>query len=165
MAPILLTYFKGNDQTDEAVACLSYTGREEVMCEHDAQPPTAPTILVVEDDDATRGFYEDLLMMEGYRVVSAATGQSALARMAAHPIDAIVLDYRLPDTTGEEVCRQMRTIVASKVPILMVTADQSPGLEDQARAAGATAFLAKPFDPDDLLGWIAALIPPSARVA
>jgi len=151
------------DWTDEAVVGLSCTGEEEVMSEHDVQPPAASTILVVEDDDATRNFYEDLLMMEGYRVVSAATGHLAMVQVAAQSMDAIVLDYRLPDATGEHVCRQIRTVVASNVPILMVTADQSPGLEAEARAAGATAFLAKPFDPDELLGWIAALIPPEAH--
>jgi len=111
------------------------------MSERDVQPPAASTILVVEDDDATRNFYEDLLMMEGYRVVSAATGHLAMVQVAAQSMDAIVLDYRLPDATGEQVCRQIRTVVASNVPILMVTADQSPGLEAEARAAGATAFL------------------------
>src|SRR3954447_9447427 len=117
------------------------------------------TIFVVEDHSATLSFYTDLLIDGGYHVVTATSGQAALARVTAQPIDGVILDYRLPDMSGVEVCQQLRAIVAATVPILIITADRPPGLEADARAAGATSFLEKPIDIADLLGQLGALLP------
>ncbi len=119
-----------------------------------AQPQGADarTVLVIEDDEDTREFVEDLLSMAGYMVLGAASGKAALAQVAAHPIDVILLDRRLPDADGIELCRRLRGQVDSAVPIILVTADRSPGLEAAARDAGATDFLPKPYLPADLLG-------------
>ncbi len=116
------------------------------------EPPNARTVLVIEDDEDTRQFVEDLLTMEGYTVLGAATGQAALAKVAAHPIDVILLDRRLPDADGVELCRRLRDHIDGGAPIILVTADRTPGLEAAARAAGATDFLLKPYRPADLLG-------------
>ena len=118
------------------------------------QGANARTVLVIEDDEDTRAFEEDLLAMEGYAVLGAASGQAALAQVAAHRIDVILLDRRLPDADGIELCRRLREHVDGVVPIILVTADHSPGLEAAAREAGATTFVRKPFLPDDLLGLL-----------
>src|SRR4051812_19137515 len=94
------------------------------------------TILVVEDDDDTRHFFRDLLEVEGYQIITVASGQTALQTAAEQPLDAVVLDYRLPDMSGIQVCRQLRALVQLAVPILVVTADHYLRLEADARAAG-----------------------------
>jgi DNA-binding response OmpR family regulator len=113
-------------------------------------PPTTQ-ILVVEDDLDTREFYEVLLADEGYHVLAASTGQQALAHVAVQPVNAIVLDRRLPDFDGVDLCRLLRQRVGTSVPIIFVTADRDPALEATARTAGITDFLLKPFHPADLL--------------
>lgn len=116
------------------------------------QNSNARTVLVIEDDEDTRQFVEELLIMSGYAVLGAATGQAALAQVAAHRIDVILLDRRLPDTDGVTLCPRLREHVDGAVPIILVTADRSPDLEAAARAAGAADFLLKPYLPMDLLG-------------
>ncbi len=117
------------------------------------------TILVVEDDTDTREFYEALLRAAGYEVLSASSGQQTRALVATRPVDGVLLDYRLPDTIGRELCQELRTVLGPHVPILLVTAGRDPMLEPQAYAAGATAFLGKPFNPDVLLALLAADVP------
>ncbi len=114
-------------------------------------PREATRILVVEDDLDTREFYEYLLTAEDYRVLSASTGQEALAHVAAQSVQGVVLDRRLPDVDGVNLCRLLRQRVEPHVPIIFVTADREPTLEAAARAAGITDFLLKPFHPVDLL--------------
>ena len=114
-------------------------------------PPQRTRMLVVEDDLDTREFYEDLLTSEGYDVLGAGTGQAALAHVAAQPVQGIVLDRRLPDFDGVQLCRLLRQRLGSDVPIIFVTADRDPELEGTARTAGITDFVLKPFDPADLL--------------
>jgi DNA-binding response OmpR family regulator len=116
------------------------------------QGSNARTVLVIEDDEDTRQFVEDLLIMSGYAVLGAATGQAALTHVAAQRIDVILLDRRLPDADGVMLCPRLREHIDGVVPIILVTADRSPGLEAAARAAGATDFLLKPYLPADLLG-------------
>ena len=129
------------------------------------------TILVVEDDPDTREFYEALLRAAGYAVLSASSGQQTRALVATRPFDAVLLDYRLPDTIGSgvpdpiglDLCRELRAALGPDVPILLVTAGRDPMLEPQAYAAGATAFLGKPFNPDVLLALLAADVPGADR--
>src|ERR671916_3272888 len=113
--------------------------------------PQTTRMLVVEDDLDTREFYEDMLIAEGYQVLAASTGEQALAQVAAQPVQGIVLDRRLPDVDGIQLCRLFRQHLGAQVPIIMVTADRDPELEATARAAGITTFLLKPFDPTELL--------------
>ena len=116
--------------------------------------PTSPQtirILVVEDDLDTREFYEVLLMSEGYPVVAAGTGHEALAHVADEVVQCIVLDRRLPDFDGVQLCGLLREHVDPDVPIIFVTADRDPALKATARQAGITDFLLKPFNPTDLV--------------
>ncbi len=128
------------------------------MTSQEADPPVAPTLLVVEDDLDTLEFYELFLIDEGYRVLAASTGKAALEHVAARQVQGIVLDRRLPDFDGVNLCRLLRQRVDGNVPIILVTADREPALEATARAAGITAFLLKPFHPPDLLDYIRRLI-------
>lgn len=121
------------------------------MTQAPSQPNQRTTILVVENDFDTLEFYEILLMAESYQVRAASTGQAALAYVAIHPLNGIVLDRRLPDFDGLHLCRLLREHVGTQVPIIFVTADREPALESLGRAAGIMDFLLKPFHPADLL--------------
>jgi len=109
------------------------------------QPTPARTILVVDDDEATRTFEEDLLLLAGYTVRKVASGAAALASVVAAPIDVILPDYWLPATGGVTLCRRLQEYIAADVPIIIITADHTPGIEGLARDAGATGLLLKPF--------------------
>jgi DNA-binding response OmpR family regulator len=121
------------------------------------------TILVVEDDPDTREFYESLLLATGYAVLSASSGQQTRAVVATRTVDGVLLDYRLPDTIGLELCQDLRAALGPDVPILLVTADRDPMLATWAHTAGATAYLGKPFEPDVLLTLLTAYVPGEDR--
>lgn len=113
-------------------------------------------ILVVEDDTAMILFYIDLLETTGHAVTVAVNGQVALAHAVDTPILAILLDYRLGDDNGLEVCRYLRAHIGLSVPIIVLTAERDPAVREEAFAAGATDFLLKPFETDALLTVLAA---------
>jgi two-component system response regulator MprA len=121
-------------------------------------PPVPARILVVEDDAATSEFFVDLLSMAGYATHVAASGQAALAVLRAHPVNVVLLDRWLPDMDGLAVCRAIRAAIDATVPIILLTAERSPGLEVAAQDAGITTYLLKPFLPDVLLERVAALL-------
>ena len=102
-------------------------------------------VLVIEDDDSLRAAVRRALLLGGYEVLAAQTGQEGLLKAEADVPDAIVLDLGLPDIDGMEVCRRLRR-VGNRTPILMLTArdaveDRVEGLE-----AGADDYLIKPYD-------------------
>ena len=109
-------------------------------------------VLVVEDEDAIASPLAEGLRREGYEVERVATGAEALA---APPADVVLLDLRLPDVDGFEVCRTLRA--RSSVPIIMVTArgeevDRVVGLE-----LGADDYVVKPFGLRELVARIRAV--------
>jgi DNA-binding response OmpR family regulator len=113
------------------------------------------SVLVVEDDPDTAEFLELLLSQAGYHVTLARSGRDGLARARKHAPTAVLLDYRLPDMFGVDVCHQLRAEQGPDMPIIIMSAD-GPIIEPAARAAGATAFLHKPLAPDVLLELLAA---------
>lgn len=113
--------------------------------------------MLVEDDAKLARFLGRVLQEEAYAVETCASGTAALAALAAHPPDVVILDWMLPDGDGTDICREARRR-ANEVPILMLTArgelaDKVTGLE-----SGADDYLAKPFEVDELLARIKALI-------
>src|SRR5438270_1026777 len=114
-------------------------------------------ILLVEDEPGLILTISDLLSAEGYRVESAADGDAGLAKAASKEFALIVLDVMLPRKTGFDVCRELRE-KGIDTPILMLTAktqvvDRVVGLK-----LGADDYLAKPFDPAELLARLEALL-------
>src|SRR6266581_4441201 len=114
-------------------------------------------ILLVEDEPGLILTISDLLSAEGYQVESAADGDAGLAKAASKEFALIVLDVMLPRKTGFDVCRELRQ-TGIDTPILMLTAktqvvDRVVGLK-----LGADDYLAKPFDPAELLARIEALL-------
>ena len=115
----------------------------------------APFILIVDDEWMNRELLEAYLKMGGYRVGQANSGERALDMIAQEPPALVILDVRLSGISGLEVCRRLKASAATRaIPILMVTALESPDDQQQAADAGADAFIAKPFEMETLLARI-----------
>src|SRR6266540_5183993 len=114
-------------------------------------------VLVVDDDPAVLDSLERALRMEGYRVDAVAAGFEALDRQQRDPADAVVLDLRLPDLDGLEVCRRLRA-AGDATAVLMLTARDAVGERVAGLDAGADDYLVKPFALDELLARLRALL-------
>lgn len=120
-------------------------------------------VLVAEDDPSLLLLYRIWLEADGYEVRTATDGVRALTTIADDGLpDAAVLDVELPRLDGLDVCRFLR-LQSSTLPIIFVTALEEA--REDAFAAGANEFLAKPSDPDRLLRVVRTLRPPSQRKA
>src|SRR5204862_7591232 len=114
-------------------------------------------LLIIEDELPMRTALKDCLESEGYRVLTAADGESGLQRALDEKPDLILLDIMLPRLDGFALCAELRRL-ANPVPILMLTAkgqveDRVTGLD-----AGADDYLVKPFSTEELLARIRALL-------
>ena len=114
-------------------------------------------ILVVDDDRAVREALERALGLEGFDVELAADGAQALAAVERREPDAIVLDVLMPGVDGLEVCRLLRK-AQSRVPILMLTVRDELGDRIEGLDAGADDYLGKPFELEELLARVRALL-------
>lgn len=114
-------------------------------------------MLIVEDEEPTLEAVHRLLRQAGYTPIGVRSGSEALDHFEAAGADLVVLDLMLPDLDGFEVCRRLRRR-ADFIPIVMLTARQ--GLEDKlvGLEIGANAYLAKPFEPRELVAHIRALL-------
>ncbi|NOZ29917.1 MAG: response regulator transcription factor [Chloroflexi bacterium] len=113
-------------------------------------------VLIIEDEANIADFLRRGLLYEGYSVEVAPDGETGLAAARDRPPDIVILDLMLPGIDGMEVCRRLRA--ASDVPILMLTAkdavpDRVAGLD-----AGADDYLVKPFDFEELLARLRAIL-------
>jgi two-component system, OmpR family, response regulator len=115
------------------------------------------SLLLVEDDERVRRFVVQGLEAEGYVVATAADGQQGLTRARAEPFDLLILDVMLPHFSGRELCRHLRAANV-RTPILMLTALDAVEDKVEGLRGGADDYLTKPFDFDELLARIEALI-------
>ncbi len=116
----------------------------------------AELILVVEDEEHVRELVSYTLQGAGYRVRTVVEGESALREAARNPPDLVVLDIRLPDLDGWEVCRRLRQ--QSDVPILIMTALAEDESLVKGLRLGADDYVAKPFSPMVLAARVQALL-------
>ena len=113
-------------------------------------------ILVIEDDEAILKFLRRGLAYEGYQVDTAIDGVSALAIARDTPPDLVVLDLMLPGMDGLEVCRRLRT--GGPMPIIILTAKDTVNDRVLGLDMGADDYMVKPFNLDELLARIRALL-------
>jgi two-component system response regulator MprA len=113
-------------------------------------------VLVVEDDTDIAGVLRRSLDKEGYQVRVAGDGEAALTESSDFEPDAVVLDLGLPKLDGVEVCRRLRA--GGDVPILMLTARDALEARVEGLDSGADDYLVKPFDREELLARLRALL-------
>src|SRR4051794_23312332 len=122
--------------------------RQSDLPERDSQ--ASARVLVVDDDVSVRRFLSDTLRLEGYDCVEAGTAREALD-LIDDSIAAVVLDNRLPDAYGTELLPQLRARASVTLPVLLVTGDDQVRGAAAGLGAGATDFLMKPVDPEELV--------------
>jgi two-component system, OmpR family, response regulator MprA len=116
----------------------------------------APRVLVVEDDLDIAGVLRRSLDKEDYEVRLAGDGEAALEQSADFQPDAVILDLGLPKLDGVEVCRRLRA--AGDVPILVLTARDALESRVEGLDSGADDYLVKPFEREELLARVRALL-------
>lgn len=129
------------------------------MIDHPVQPiPATPParVLVIDDEPQIRRFLDISLRAQGYAVALAATGQEGLDALALNGADVVVLDLGLPDRDGQSVLVAMRQW--SQVPVIVLTVRSSQVEKVAVLDAGANDYVTKPFDIQELMARIRALI-------
>ncbi len=121
------------------------------------------TILVVDDDRVFCDLLKVVLGGNGHEVLTACNGREALKLFSQHRPQFTLLDLRMPDMSGIEVLRKIRTIDA-RATVMILTAWGSDALEKQARRFGVTDFLSKTLTLDKIVGSMERLLPPATRV-
>jgi two-component system response regulator CpxR len=114
------------------------------------------TLLLVDDDCELAEMLREFALGEGYRLLHAASGACALKMLKERQIDLVMLDVMMPELSGFEVLKRLR--VRSDIPVLMLTARGEDGDRIQGLDLGADDYLAKPFNPRELMARIRAIL-------
>lgn len=124
----------------------------------------AHRILVVDDDPMMRHFVDLVLTQQGFKVMTAASSDTAMQLLGRDGFGLVLLDINMPGMTGLDVLRLMRAR-PGRPKILMMTAHRDPATIMQALEQGADGYLAKPFKPQDLLKRVDTVLrgPPPPR--
>ncbi len=116
-------------------------------------------ILAVDDSASMRQMVVFTLKKAGYQVVDAKDGLEALEIAKTQSFDAVISDVNMPNMDGITLIRNLRTLPAYKfTPLLMLTTESGTEKKHEGRAAGATGWIVKPFNPDQLLAVIQKVI-------
>jgi DNA-binding response OmpR family regulator len=117
-----------------------------------------PIVMVVEDDVEMNQLERELLEVHGLDSVAAYTGIEAIDLCSRCHADAILLDIMLPEMDGFETCRRLRGTNSHRIPVIILSALDSEECRRRGFEVGADAYFAKPFDPDEVVEAIRALI-------
>ncbi|WP_036138829.1 response regulator [Luteibacter sp. 9135] len=123
--------------------------------------PSAPRVLVIDDEAQIRRFLDIGLRAEGYQVLLAATGQEGLGLAATQSPDVVVLDIGLPDLEGHDVLREIRQW--SQVPVLMLSVRDTEAEKVRALDGGANDYVTKPFGIQELMARLRVLLRQAAK--
>ncbi|MDB4942180.1 MAG: Chemotaxis regulator - transmits chemoreceptor signals to flagelllar motor component CheY [Labilithrix sp.] len=111
--------------------------------------------LVVDDSMVIRKMVSMALQAAGFEVSQAANGQEALDKATAQPFNIVVTDLNMPVMNGLDFIRAVRGVAAHKfTPIVFLTTESDEKLREEARAAGATAWVQKPFQPEKIMSVV-----------
>jgi two-component system chemotaxis response regulator CheY len=112
-------------------------------------------VLVVDDSNSIRDMVSFTLKSAGYETVEAKDGQDGLNKAQRATFDLVISDVNMPNMDGIELCQELRKLPSFKfTPILMLTTESSGDMKTRGKAAGATGWLVKPFNPEKLLATI-----------
>ncbi|MBV1910158.1 MAG: response regulator [Kangiellaceae bacterium] len=112
-------------------------------------------ILAVDDSASMRQMVAFTLKSAGFEVTDAADGALALEIAKKQSFDVVITDVNMPNMDGITLCKELRALPAFKfTPILMLTTESSSDKKQAGRGAGATGWIVKPFNPDQLLATV-----------
>lgn len=110
------------------------------------------TIMVVDDSGSFRTVVKLALQKAGYTVVEAVDGKDALAKLDGSKVNLIVCDVNMPNMDGLSFLKQLKTMAAYRfTPVIMLTTESQESKKAEGRAAGAKAWITKPFQPSQLV--------------
>jgi two-component system chemotaxis response regulator CheY len=113
------------------------------------------TIMTVDDSASLRQMICVVLRSGGYQVVEAVDGEDGLSKLANRELDLVLTDVNMPKMDGLEFTRRLRAMPQYKfTPIVLLTTESHFDKKQQGKAVGATAWIVKPFDPDQLLAVV-----------
>ncbi len=113
------------------------------------------SILAVDDSASMRQMVSFTLKGAGYEVVEASDGVQALSVAKTRKFNLVITDVNMPNMDGISLIKELRALPNYKfTPLLMLTTESSPEKKQQGKAAGATGWIVKPFNPEQLLGTV-----------
>ncbi|MDA8362272.1 MAG: response regulator [Gammaproteobacteria bacterium] len=113
------------------------------------------TILAVDDSNSIRQMVSFTLKGAGHNVIEADNGSAGLAAAKSKKVDLVLTDVNMPQMDGVSLVRALRALPEYKyTPILVLTTEAGDGKKQEGKAAGATGWLVKPFDPNQLLATV-----------
>ncbi len=118
-------------------------------------PNHQPSVLLVEDDELVRDALTRVLVRKGYLVMTAATGHDAISIVQAplSPINVVLLDVRLPDVSGTDLCARLRELYPD-MPVVVCTGEAEPAERAQLLRLGVHRYLRKPVAMEDLVASV-----------
>ena len=117
------------------------------------------TVLAVDDSTSFRRLVSATLMQAGYRTIEAADGVEAMAVARSQTVDLVLTDYNMPNMNGIELVQALRALPEHRgTPILLLSTESDDALKASGKAAGASGWLRKPFDPPALLAALERVI-------
>ncbi len=119
------------------------------------------TVLIVDDSSSLRQVVSITLKSAGYTVIEACDGRDALTKLNGQKIHLIISDVNMPNMDGITFCTEAKKLPAYKfTPIIMLTTEEGETRKQAGQAAGAKAWVVKPFQPAQMLGAVSKLILP-----
>lgn len=123
-------------------------------------------ILAVDDSSSLRQMVAFTLKSSGFDVIEAVDGQDAIDKLNGRMVDLVLTDQNMPRMDGLTLVRHLRTLPHfQSTPILILTTESSDEMKQAGRAAGATGWMVKPFDPRKLIEVIRKVLPATDRSA
>lgn len=117
-------------------------------------------IMTVDDSASVRQMVSFSLRQAGYDVVEAEDGRDAQEKLAASPVNMVITDLNMPQVDGLELIRWLRANPAHRlVPIIMLTTESQEARKEEGKSAGATGWITKPFEPEQLLKVVNKVLP------
>jgi two-component system chemotaxis response regulator CheY len=119
------------------------------------------TIMIIDDSVSLRQVVAIALTSAGYEVIEACDGQDALAKLTGRKVHLMICDVNMPNLDGIGFLLALRQLPERKfTPVIMLTTEAGEGRKRQGQAAGARAWVVKPFKPEQLLAAVAKLVLP-----
>jgi len=118
------------------------------------------SIISVDDSSTMRRMVSFTLKAAGYEVIEAGDGAEALQLLKSRPVDLVISDINMPKLNGIELTRELRSLPSfTRTPIILLTTESDPGKKAEGRAAGATGWIVKPFNQEQLLAVVSKVLP------